>query len=86
MPSAGPCGDLRGSTRYPAVRALQPAVSLTEKNLAGARGSAASSRLDLRIEDLADDDEFNRILWVAIKGDTPYPGSSRLTASGTRAE
>jgi hypothetical protein len=24
-----------------------------------------------------DDDAFNRILWAAIKGDVPYPGTRR---------
>jgi len=26
-----------------------------------------------------DDDLFNRILWLAIKGDAPYPGPKRAT-------
>ncbi len=66
--------------------ALTPDVPLTEKNLATGPGAKASSRLDFRIEDLADDDQFNRVLWVAIKGDVPYPGSTRLTAAGSRKE
>ncbi len=64
-------------------QALTPAVPLTEVNPPKARGSAESSRLDFRIEDMADDDTFNRILWVAIKGDAPYPGPTRLTAAGS---
>jgi hypothetical protein len=57
--------------------ALTPAVSLTEKNPAGTRGAQESSRLDLRLEDQADDDVFNRILWRSLKGTTPYPGARR---------
>jgi hypothetical protein len=44
-------------------------------------GAAESSRFDFRVEDLADDDRFNRVLWLAIKGDRPYPGSTRMTAT-----
>ena len=62
-------------------RALQPSVSLTETNPPRGRRAAESLKLDLRLEDLADDDEFNRVLWLAIKGDRPYPGESRLTAN-----
>jgi YVTN family beta-propeller protein len=57
--------------------ALTPAVSLTEKNPPGTRGAQESARLDLRLEDMADDDEFNRVLWRAIKGAAPYPGVRR---------
>jgi hypothetical protein len=66
--------------------ALVPAVPLTEKNPAKGPGAKESSRLDFRIEDLADDDQFNRVLWLAIKGGTPYPGPTRLTAAGSRKE
>jgi YVTN family beta-propeller protein len=57
--------------------ALTPAVSLAERNPAGTRGARESSRLDLRLEDQADDDTFNRILWRALKGEAPYPGARR---------
>lgn len=63
---------------------LTPSVPLGEKNLANAPGARESSQLDFSIEDLADDDRFNRVLWLAIKGDTPYPGPTRLTAAGSR--
>ncbi len=66
--------------------ALTPAVPLDELNPRTGRGAVESSRLDFRIEDLADDDAFNRVLWLAIKGDAPYPGATRLTAAGSRAE
>jgi hypothetical protein len=60
-------------------QALQPAVSLTERNPATGRAAQESSRFDFRLEDLADDDRFNRVLWLAIKGERVYPGTTRLT-------
>ena len=60
--------------------ALQPAVSLDERNPPRGRGALESRRLNLRSEDANDDDTFNRILWSAIKGDRPYPGTRRASA------
>ena len=57
--------------------ALVPAVSLGERNPAGTRGARESSRLDLRREDVADEDQFNRILWRVAKGERAYPGARR---------
>lgn len=65
---------------------LTPSVPLDEVNPAAGPGAKASSRLDLRIEDLADDDTFNRVLWAAIKGDTPYPGPTHLTAAAAAGQ
>ncbi|NUO65501.1 MAG: bifunctional YncE family protein/alkaline phosphatase family protein, partial [Gemmatimonadaceae bacterium] len=48
--------------------ALTPAVSLDERTPKRAPGSDASKGLDLSFEDRVDDDTFNRILWVAVKG------------------
>ncbi|HKV75956.1 MAG TPA: bifunctional YncE family protein/alkaline phosphatase family protein [Gemmatimonadales bacterium] len=61
---------------------LVPSISLDEKNPPRGRGAKESEKFDFRIEDLADDEEFNRVLWVAIKGDVPYPGPTRMTAAG----
>jgi hypothetical protein len=61
--------------------ALEPSVSRTELNPPNGPGAAESSRFDFRVEDLADDDRFNRVLWLAIKGDLPYPGPTRMTAA-----
>jgi hypothetical protein len=58
--------------------ALAPSVPLTEMNPAAGRDAGASARLDLHTEDAADEDEFNRILWRAEKGDVPYPGATRM--------
>jgi YVTN family beta-propeller protein len=58
--------------------ALTPTQSMTERNLALDDNARRSARLDLATEDRAPDDEFNRILWRAIKGDSvPYPGVRR---------
>jgi hypothetical protein len=43
-------------------------ADLDEKNLASAWGADASKRLDLEIEDRADDLVFNEIIWKSIKG------------------
>jgi hypothetical protein len=60
--------------------ALVPETPLTEKNVANAPGARQSARIDLRVEDLVDDDEFNRILWLAIKGTgRPFPGVRAAT-------
>jgi YVTN family beta-propeller protein len=61
--------------------ALRPSVSLDERNPRNTRGAAASEKLDLRFEDVADEALFNRILWATIKGErTPFPGTSRASA------
>jgi DNA-binding beta-propeller fold protein YncE len=59
---------------------LTPAINLAERNPAGTRGARESSRLDLRIEDAADEELFNRILWRTVKPGVPYPGSRRGAA------
>lgn len=62
-------------------RVITPSVSLEEKNPPRGPGAKESLRFDFRVEDLADDDAFNRVLWLAIKGDRPYPGPKRMTAA-----
>ncbi len=60
--------------------ALTPATPLTEKNIANSPGARESAGIDLHLEDLVDDDLFNHILWLAIKGPTrPYPGIHTTT-------
>jgi YVTN family beta-propeller protein len=62
--------------------ALTPAVSLTEKNPPRGSGAIESRKLDLRFEDVAEEDLFNRILWRTIKGDAvPYPGETRMSVA-----
>jgi hypothetical protein len=56
-----------------------PGVSLTEKNPRGTRGASESSHLDLRLEDMADEETFNRILWQTVRPGARYPGTRRAT-------
>jgi hypothetical protein len=59
--------------------ALVPAVNLDDVNRANTREARESARLDLRFEDIADEELFNRILWRTIKGESvPYPGVRRV--------
>ena len=62
--------------------ALIPATPLTDKNPARGTGAIESRKLDLRYEDVAEEDAFNRILWYTIKGTkVPYPGPTRMSAA-----
>jgi len=61
--------------------ALQPGVSLDDKNPSRGAGARESRGLALAKEDQADEDLFNRILWRAIKGESrPWPGPKRMSA------
>jgi YVTN family beta-propeller protein len=68
--------------------ALQPSVSLRERNTAQNTHPAdarASARLALEIEDQAEEDLFNRVLWRTIRGSTvPYPGIRRVPMQALR--
>ncbi len=71
-------------SRKPDLRpymALVPAQSLVERNpAAGGPGSQEAASLDFTFEDIAEEDAFNRSLWLTIKGPAvPYPGIRRLT-------
>ena len=62
--------------------ALIPAVALTDRNPSRGRGAEESRQLDLRYEDVAEEDLFNRILWRTIKEPArPYPGPTRMSAA-----
>jgi hypothetical protein len=66
-------------------RLLRPSPSLTERNPAHGPGAKESSGLDFRYEDLADEETFNRALWLAIKGgQRPYPHPRALTPVALR--
>jgi hypothetical protein len=61
-------------------RALIPAVSLDELNPAVTPEARQSELLDLSDADVANEDQFNRVLWATIKGrDVPYPGPRRAS-------
>jgi YVTN family beta-propeller protein len=66
--------------------ALMPGQSLTELNPTRGVGARRSARLDFSAVDRVEDDEFNHILWRAIKGPAPYPAIRRAaTLEYTRA-
>ncbi len=61
--------------------ALTPATSLDALNPSRGRGALESRQLDLKVEDMANMDVFNHILWRQLKGDSvPYPGTHRVSA------
>jgi hypothetical protein len=60
--------------RIPLDEMNKPVGGLTGK----AREFALKSmELDFDVEDRADEDTLNRILWFSVRGDEPYPGESR---------
>jgi putative heme degradation protein len=64
-----------------AYTALVPSVPLDESTPARSVGTRESSHLDFSAEDRINDDQFNRVLWAAIKGaEVPYPGGRSATA------
>jgi len=61
--------------------AITPSVNFDARNAAGTHSARLSERLDLATADAADMDLFNRILWMAVKGEqVPYPGSRRMSS------
>jgi hypothetical protein len=61
--------------------ALTPGVNFDERNPAGTHSARMSERLDLATADAADMELFNRVLWIAVKGEhVPYPGTHRMSA------
>ncbi|HEY6829797.1 MAG TPA: bifunctional YncE family protein/alkaline phosphatase family protein [Gemmatimonadaceae bacterium] len=60
--------------------ALPAGWSLDEMNPRGTREARESAKLDLGIEDVADEETSNRILWGMLKGRAPYPGPTRASA------
>jgi hypothetical protein len=66
--------------------ALTPDQSLAELNPSHGADARRSARLDFSAVDRVEDDEFNHILWRAIKGPAPYPAIRRAaTLEYTRA-
>ena len=62
---------------YVALKSEQPLNELNPEKSANAQ---ASVELNLDQVDAADEDSFNRILWSAIKGRQPYPGTKRMSS------
>ena len=59
---------------------LVPTVNLDDINPSNTREARESARLDLRFEDVANEDLLNNILWRTLKGPSvPYPGPRRIS-------
>ena len=58
---------------------LIPSTRLDEKNPPRGVGARESAKLDFSKEDIAEEELFNRVLWRAIKGDSPWPGTKRAS-------
>lgn len=55
-------------------QSLTPQVNLAARNTTASPGAKKSARMDFREYDRAPEDELNRILWAAAKGENvPYP-------------
>jgi phosphoesterase family protein len=66
------------SAPYAAITPVQP---LDAMNPPRTRAARETRHLDLSRVDAADMDRFNRVLWMAVKGeDAPYPGVHRMAA------
>jgi hypothetical protein len=60
-------------------RTSRPAVDLEERNPFFGGDTRESVYLDLRLEGLADEELFNRVLWLMVKCDArPYPPARRV--------
>jgi hypothetical protein len=58
-------------------QAEKPRISLEERNPPSAPAAGPSARMDFSEADRVDDDELNRVLWLAIRGrQEPVPVSS----------
>ncbi len=55
---------------------ITPSQDLNEKNAPGTKAARLSERLDLSAPDRADDQLYNRILWMMLKGDAAPPVAS----------
>jgi YVTN family beta-propeller protein len=65
--------------------ALMPGVPPGELNPGQGGAARDSRRLDLATADAADMDLFNRVLWMAVKGEhATYPGTHRMSALEVR--
>jgi DNA-binding beta-propeller fold protein YncE len=51
--------------------AINPKISLTDRNPVGGTGAAASAKMDFSDADKIDDDDLNEVLWRALKHTAP---------------
>lgn len=64
-----------------AYAAITPVQRIDEMNPPRTRAARLTERLDFSRVDAAEEDTFNRVLWMAVKGeDVPYPGARRMAA------
>jgi DNA-binding beta-propeller fold protein YncE len=77
-------GIFAASPELTPYTAALPEWPLTERNPRNGPGARESRQLDLRFEDLGDDELFNRALWLALKGTRPYPGASVITPANLK--
>ena len=55
--------------------AITPKQDLNEKNPSNTAAARMSEGLDLSAPDRVDDEVYNHILWLMLKGETPYPAA-----------
>jgi YVTN family beta-propeller protein len=67
-------------------KAINPKVSLDEKNVAVNQWQRKSERFSFAKEDSNNDIEFNRVLWHGLKGDVAFPGPTRAAFVTPMAE
>lgn len=58
-------------------KAIVPDVDLHQKTTAMSEWQRRSEKFNFAKEDANNDIEFNKVLWHAIKGNTPFPGPKR---------
>jgi DNA-binding beta-propeller fold protein YncE len=61
-----------------AFDAITPKQDLNEKNPQNTAAAHMSEGLDLSAPDRVDDEVYNRILWLMLKGDAPLPSAHNL--------
>ena len=52
-------------------------IDLNARNSAMNEWQKKSEEFDFSKEDNINEDEFNRVIWYAVKGNVPYPGVRR---------
>jgi hypothetical protein len=72
-------------TPYACIPAKTPIDEVTppKKDLKGAalKWAEKSMAMNFEKEDEADDDELNRVIWFAMRGDAPYPEAFALNTT-----
>jgi DNA-binding beta-propeller fold protein YncE len=70
--------SITDNTDFTPFKTIPPEIDLNAKNTADAFGADKSNRFNFTKEDAVPDEEFNKILWGAVKGkNTPVPATVR---------